>query len=78
MDNYLDNIDGAPRRVKARIRWYHDLFGRIDSPQLEFKIKEGLMGTKIQYPLKDFNFSTGFSPEKIEKMIGNVDILLPC
>ena len=61
LDNYADNIDGAPIRKKARVRWYHDLFGKVEQPTLEFKIKDGLMGNKISYPYPDFNFESGFS-----------------
>lgn len=61
MESYTDNIDGAPRRRKARIRWYHDLFRQVDDPILELKIKEGLMGTKISYPFPEFDFQKGFS-----------------
>lgn len=59
--NYTDNIDGASLRKKARVRWYQDLFGEVEQPVLEFKIKEGLMGTKISYPFPSFQFQSGFS-----------------
>ncbi len=59
--NYSDNINGASIRKKARVRWYQDLFGNVARPTLEFKIKEGLMGTKISYPFPTFDFQKGFS-----------------
>jgi hypothetical protein len=59
--NFSDNINGTSQRKKARVRWYHALFGIVDQPTLEFKIKEGLMGTKISYPFPSFKFQTGFS-----------------
>ncbi|MGD2159260.1 MAG: VTC domain-containing protein [Anaerolineales bacterium] len=51
MRNYLDNIDGSAERVKVRIRWYGDLFGRIECPTLELKFKRGLVGRKVGFPL---------------------------
>ena len=52
--NYFDNIDGNKSRTKVRIRWYGNLFGLIESPVLELKKKEGLVGTKIGYKLSPF------------------------
>jgi len=46
MENYLDNVSGVGERRKVRIRWYGDLFRDIEKPMLEFKIKNGLVGTK--------------------------------
>lgn len=57
--NYADNINGAPLRKKARVRWYQDMFGWVDQPRLEFKIKDGLMGTKVSYPFPGFDFQRG-------------------
>ena len=31
MDNYYDNVCGAPDRRKVRLRWYGELFGPISS-----------------------------------------------
>jgi hypothetical protein len=67
--NFADNINGSPLRKKARIRWYHDLFGKVAQPMLEFKIKEGLMGTKISYPFPDFNFQNKFSEKYLQDLI---------
>ena len=54
LDNYQENVSGVGERHKARIRWYGDLFGRIEQPVLEFKVKSGLVGTKISYPFAPF------------------------
>jgi hypothetical protein len=61
LDNYRENVDGALQRKKARVRWYHDLFREVEDPTLEFKIKDGLMGTKVSYAFPGFIFSKGFS-----------------
>ena len=46
---------------QVRIRWYGDLFGIVEKPVLELKIKEGMVGTKVSYPLQPFRLETGFS-----------------
>jgi len=51
-NNYYDNIEGNTDRVKIRVRWYGNLFGAIDKPTLEIKIKKGLLGKKISMPIK--------------------------
>lgn len=74
MDNYTDNVSGAPERVKARIRWYHELFGVIQKPVLEFKIKKGWMGTKIQYDLSSFTFDRNFSEKAFKEMLSRCSL----
>jgi SPX domain protein involved in polyphosphate accumulation len=58
LQNYYDNVEGGKDRVKVRIRWYGSLFGHIEKPILEIKIKNGLLGTKKSIKLSSFNFST--------------------
>lgn len=74
MGNYFDNVDGIPERRKARLRWYHDLFRYIDHPLLEFKIKQGRMGTKAQYPFPAFPFGEGFSENFFKDIIRGADL----
>ena len=57
MKSYSDNIDGSHRRMKLRIRWYGDLFGVIEEPVLELKIKNGLLGRKVSFALSPFSIS---------------------
>ncbi len=54
MDCYFDNLFGVGDRWKVRVRWYGDLFGKIEAPILEFKIKKGFAGTKRSYVLPPF------------------------
>lgn len=56
MESFLDNVNGNTYRYKVRVRWYGDLFGEIQRPNLEIKIKSGLVGTKLTYPLDPFEF----------------------
>jgi SPX domain protein involved in polyphosphate accumulation len=52
--NYRENIEGATDRIKIRIRWYGELFGYIEKPVLEIKIKKELLNKKISIPIKPF------------------------
>lgn len=69
MENYHANVSGVADRQKARIRWYGELFGKIRNPVLEFKIKDGLVGTKHSYPFPAFNFDTTFTQSGFQKLI---------
>lgn len=62
LDCYRDNLAGLSDRVKVRVRWYGDLFGTVARPVLEYKIKHGLAGTKVQYPLAPLTVGPGFAP----------------
>jgi len=55
--NYYDNTEGVTDRVKVRIRWYGDLFGYIEKPTLELKIKNGLVNKKISLPMRPFHLN---------------------
>lgn len=61
LKNYKDNVDGAVDRRKIRLRWYHGLFDQTTSTVLEFKVKRGLVGWKVQYPLGRFQLGGHFS-----------------
>jgi hypothetical protein len=60
LDNYQENVSGVGERRKVRIRWYGDLFGRVEGPVLEFKVKSGLVGTKVSYPFIPFTLDERF------------------
>lgn len=64
-NSYFGNVDGERDRVKARIRWYGDLFGKVDKPILEYKIKRGLLGKKNFYQLLPFVLDNSFSKQHI-------------
>lgn len=48
---YRDAVEGNPRRMKVRVRWYGPLFGPIERPVLEIKTKRGPVGGKAQFTL---------------------------
>lgn len=54
LKHYLDNVAGNTERMKVRIRWYGRSDMSIKKPFLELKIKRGLAGGKILYPLNGF------------------------
>ena len=60
MENYFANVAGAEEREKVRVRWYGDLFRLVDRPVLEFKIKGGLVSTKLQVPFPPFRLDRHF------------------
>lgn len=57
MRSYHDNLLGLGRRVKVRIRWYGEDFKKAESPVLEIKAKENLLGSKFHYPLENFDLN---------------------
>ncbi len=91
MDYYFDNLFGVGNRWKLRIRWYGELFGKIELPVLEFKIKKGFAGTKKSYELPSFEIdqthfygnswrncfaSAGLPDEVLAKLYGLQPVLL--
>ncbi len=74
MDNYHANVSGVGERMKARIRWYGELFGEISKPVLEFKVKDGLVGAKYSYPFPAFSFDSEFSQNAFQKLIARSDL----
>ena len=54
---YLDKIEGEERRVKVRIRWYGDFWGRVENPALELKTRNGHAGAKHRFSLPDFDLA---------------------
>lgn len=74
MEKYYENVSGASDRTKVRVRWYHNLFGDINKPVLEFKVKRGLVGTKYSYPFAPFKVGRGFSSQDFRKAITISDL----
>ncbi len=66
--HYKANEIGIANRKKVRIRWYGSLTNMAIQPQLEIKLKSGLVGDKLVYPLPDFPISDEFSPDYFTKL----------
>lgn len=54
---FQDNVTGAPKRIKYRLRWYGDDFTKMVDPVLEVKIKNNLVGWKNHHPLDKGTYS---------------------
>ncbi len=74
LESYFDNIDGSPHKIKFRIRWYGELFGHIEKPVLELKIKNGLSGKKESYQLPSFELDKTFNDLIIANAIDKSDV----
>ena len=73
--NFQDNITGNVDRLKYRIRWYGDLLGPAIEPQLELKIKKGIVGTKKNFLLNNFTINKGMSSKELKNfiLVSNID-----
>ena len=69
LNSYYDNVDGRDNRIKARIRWYGDLFQQIEKPILEFKNKRGLVGFKDSYIINNFVFIPDISTQEVSNIL---------
>jgi len=69
MDHYFANVDGVSNRLKVRIRWYGNLFGTVEKPVLELKIKKGMLGGKLEYPLTSFTLNHELSRTDIRESL---------
>ena len=67
MSSLADNVSGVSERLKTRIRWYGDFFGRIERPTLERKLKRGHVGRKEAYPLNALELKPGFDAADIRR-----------
>ena len=68
-DCYQENLDGVANRVKFRTRWYGDLYGRIEHPVFEAKIKDGLLGRKQAIPLPSLEFQSSADANRMKAAI---------
>ena len=67
-DNYDDNINGEQVRKKIRIRWYGDLFGKIN-PSLEIKERKGSLIKKTVQDFPSFYLNKNKSLNGLHKII---------
>ncbi len=72
LDFYNDNVIGAGNRVKVRIRWYGDTFGKIEVPVLEIKCKDGLLGGKQRYALEPFELNRKLTSANLKRLFHNL------
>ncbi len=74
LNHYYDNVEGSQERFKVRIRWYDNLFGTIQKPVLEYKIKKGLLGKKQSYLLNSFVLDTKFDQSQITNALNSASV----
>jgi len=74
LDFYQDNVTGKGSRKKARIRWYGERTGYIEKPILEFKVREGMLGDKISYPLLPFAVDEHFCTENLKEVFSKSNL----
>jgi len=74
LDFFTDNVSGKGSRKKVRIRWYGDLMGDIAIPVLEFKMREGMLGNKLSFPLVPFSINDKFTNDYIQGIFQKSDL----
>jgi len=75
-DFFYDNVNGVQLRKKIRIRWYDETFAQQKKLTLEYKLKDGLLGDKISYPLSNIYTGEGFEISKLRSEMKNSRIPL--
>lgn len=71
---YKHNVDGVALRMKVRIRWYGGLVEALEDPQLELKIKSGLAGWKLSYPLRSMLLEEALEKPRLIRHLERVHI----
>jgi SPX domain protein involved in polyphosphate accumulation len=67
-ESFYDNIFGKGSRKKVRIRWYGEVNGLVEKPIVEFKIREGMLGNKLSFPLTPFVVDHQFSIDRLNRV----------
>ena len=71
LDFFYDNVNGVQERKKIRIRWYDDTFSHQKKLTLEYKLKDGLLGDKITYPLSNIYTGEGYEISQMRNDLKN-------
>jgi len=74
---FKSNRIGIAKRKKIRIRWYGDLFGKTKRPNLEYKLKDGLLGDKWIFELPEFTIEPGFTNRSLVNLFAAATLPLP-
>ena len=73
--SYEEKLSGfSENRAKVRIRWYGELFGAVENPVLELKIRQGLLNRKEAFPLEPFAMGAGFSLRTVRDLFRRADL----
>ena len=76
LGDYYSNVNGYRLRQKVRVRWYHALFRHVNDGLLEFKLKQGEVGTKEQYPFPAFKFDESLTERTFRAIMRSSDLPL--
>lgn len=74
LGDFYSNVNGYHLRQKVRVRWYHDLFRYVDDAILEFKLKEGEVGTKEQHRFPPFTFDESLTESAFRDRIQSANL----
>ena len=74
LSDYFSNLNGYTSRGKVRVRWYHQLFHHVDDGILEFKIKEGEVGRKEQFPFPPFTLDSNLTEGRFKAAVRGSDL----
>ena len=74
LSDYYSNVNGYRQRQKVRVRWYHDLFRPVDDALLEFKNKQGEVGSKEQFPFPAFNMDETLTERDFRAVVAASDL----
>jgi SPX domain protein involved in polyphosphate accumulation len=74
LSHYADSLMGVAERIKVRVRWYHELFGPVVNPTLEFKLKSGLVGWKDSFSFPPFTFDEGLTEREFRTLIKSSEL----
>jgi len=72
--DFRANIDGLGERKKVRVRWYGDFLGPKPEAVLELKLKEGVHGRKVTYPLRGFHWAASHRPADIMRRLNRAQL----
>ena len=72
--DYHDHINGVAHRTKTRIRWYGAWAGRIATPTLEHKLKQGLVSGKVAHRLPPLSMNGHVSGPDLEAAFDSANL----
>jgi hypothetical protein len=73
-NDYFDHVNGAPQRVKTRIRWYGPLTGHHEGLMLERKFRSGLVSGKTVTPLPPLTVNGGLAPADLKAALDDAGL----
>jgi SPX domain protein involved in polyphosphate accumulation len=66
---FKENVEGDSRRRKVRIRWYNKAINSTAPAVLEVKTKTSQVGSKIHFPLEEFDLANLSDTKKVDEWL---------